>query len=139
VGTEARALPQKTRELHNHHFDSTAWNDFRFRDDDVIVATYGKSGTTWMQQFVGQRIFNGDENVNVGERSPWMDLRVPPKAIKLAMVEAQTHRRVLKTHLAVDALVFSSKAGCATSPTLSRSTCRRIAGRPSSNTAASTA
>jgi aryl sulfotransferase len=30
---------------------------------------------------------------------------VPPKAVKLPAVEAQAHRRVLKTHLPVDALV----------------------------------
>lgn len=27
------AWPKKTREVHNHHFDSTIWNDLRFRDD----------------------------------------------------------------------------------------------------------
>ena len=42
--------------------------------------------------------------------SPWLDLRVPPKAVKLPLVEAQTHRRFLKTHLPVDALRFSPKA-----------------------------
>ena len=42
--------------------------------------------------------------------SPWLDLRVPPKEIKLPEVEKQTHRRFLKTHLPVDALVFSPKA-----------------------------
>ena len=30
--------PRKTRELHNHHMDSTVWNDFAFRDGDVIVS-----------------------------------------------------------------------------------------------------
>jgi aryl sulfotransferase len=35
---------------------------------------------------------------------------VPPKEIKLPPVAAQTHRRFLKTHLPVDALVFSDKA-----------------------------
>jgi aryl sulfotransferase len=35
---------------------------------------------------------------------------VPPKAVKLPEVEAQTHRRFLKTHLPVDALVFSPRA-----------------------------
>jgi aryl sulfotransferase len=42
--------------------------------------------------------------------SPWLDLRVPPKEVKLPMVEAQTHRRFLKTHLPLDALVFSQEA-----------------------------
>ncbi|MBS0470189.1 MAG: sulfotransferase domain-containing protein [Proteobacteria bacterium] len=104
------AWPKKTRELESNHFDSTVWNDYKFRDDDVIVATYGKAGTTWTQQIVGQILFNGDESVDLGEMSPWLDLRVPPKDVKLGMMEAQTHRRFLKTHLPVDALVFSPKA-----------------------------
>lgn len=102
--------PVKTRELHNHHFDSTIWNDFGFRDDDIIIATYAKSGTTWMQQIVSQLIFDGAEDLPVAEMSPWLDLRVPPKEVKLPAVEAQTHRRFVKTHLPVDALVFSDKA-----------------------------
>jgi len=106
----APEAPIKTRELHNHHFDSTIWNDFAFRDDDIVIATYGKSGTTWMQQIVGQLIFNGDAEVNVAELSPWVDLRVPPKEVKLPAIEAQMHRRFLKTHLPVDALVFDSVA-----------------------------
>ncbi len=93
------AFPRKTRELESHHFDSTVWNDYRFRDGDVIVATYGKSGTTWTQQIVGQILFRGDESVDLGALSPWLDLRVPPKEVKLDAMEAQTHRRFLKTHL----------------------------------------
>jgi aryl sulfotransferase len=104
------AWPRKTRELHNHHFDSTIWNDFIFRNDDIIIATYAKAGTTWMQQIVGQLLFGGDPGLEVAEMSPWLDLRVPPKEIKLPLVEAQTHRRFLKTHLPVDALRFSPKA-----------------------------
>jgi len=102
--------PQKQRELHNHHFDSTIWNDFKFRDDDIIIGTYAKSGTTWTQQIVGQLLFNGAEDVSVAELSPWLDLRVPPRDVKLPAVEAQTHRRFVKTHLPVDALVVSPRA-----------------------------
>lgn len=104
------AWPRKTRELHNHHFDSTIWNDFRFRDDDIVIATYAKAGTTWTQQIVAQLLFGGDPDLAVAEMSPWLDLRVPPKAEKLPLVEAQTHRRFLKTHLPVDALRFSPEA-----------------------------
>ena len=96
--------------MHNHHMDSTVWDDFRFRDDDVVIATYAKSGTTWTQQIVGQLIFEGAEGVPVHELSPWVDLRVPPKPVKLAALEEQTSRRFVKTHLPVDALVFSDKA-----------------------------
>ena len=102
--------PRKTRELHNHHFDSTVWNGFKFRNDDIIIATYAKSGTTWVQQIVAQLLFNGEEGLNVAEMSPWLDLRVPPKEVKLPLVESQKHRRFLKTHLPVDALVFSDEA-----------------------------
>jgi Sulfotransferase domain len=45
--------------------------------------TYGKSGTTWVQQIVAQLLFNGAEDVAVAELSPWLDLRVPPKEVKL--------------------------------------------------------
>ena len=108
--TDSIAWPQKTRELHNHHFDSTIWNDFQFRDDDIVIATYAKAGTTWVQQIVSQLLFNGEEGLEVAEMSPWMDLRVPPKQVKLPAVEAQSHRRFVKTHLPVDALMFSPKA-----------------------------
>lgn len=102
--------PQKTRDIQNHHIDSTIWDDFQFRDDDIIICTYAKSGTTWMQQILSQLIFGGEAGLSVAEMSPWVDLRVPPKEVKLPMIEAQTHRRFLKTHLPVDALVFSDQA-----------------------------
>ncbi|MEZ5860416.1 MAG: sulfotransferase domain-containing protein [Geminicoccaceae bacterium] len=102
--------PQKTRELHNHHFDSTVWNDFAFRQGDIVIATYAKSGTTWLQQIVGQLVFAGATDVPVAELSPWVDLRLPPKEVKLPALEAQTNRRFVKTHLPVDALVYSPLA-----------------------------
>jgi len=104
------AWPEKKRELHNHHFDSTMWNDIEFRDDDIVISTYAKAGTTWVQQIVSQLIFDGQPDLEVAEMSPWVDLRVPPREVKLPAIAAQEHRRFLKTHLPVDALVFSPKA-----------------------------
>jgi aryl sulfotransferase len=100
--------PKKRRELHNHHMDSTIWDRFAFRDDDIIVATYAKSGTTWTQHIVGQLVFGGDPDVNVAELSPWLDLRIMPPDT-LQRLEAQRHRRIVKTHLPLDALTFSPK------------------------------
>lgn len=109
TSTEAK-WPIKTRDLHNHHMDSTIWDGFPFRDDDIIIATYAKAGTTWTQQIISQLLFDGEEDMEVAEMSPWMDLRIPPKEVKLPAVEAQTHRRFLKTHLPVDALVYAPEA-----------------------------
>lgn len=103
-------FPVKTREMHSHHFDSTMWNGFAFRPDDVIIASYAKSGTTWTQQIVSELIFDGHAPGAVGELSPWVDLRIPPREVKLPAIEAQTHRRFLKTHLPVEALNFSPLA-----------------------------
>jgi len=102
--------PRKIHELQNHHIDSTRWNDFRFRNGDIIVATWAKSGTTWLQQIIGQLLFDGAENLPVMDLCPWIDLRILPKNEIVAMLEAQTHQRFLKTHLPVDALVYSPAA-----------------------------
>jgi aryl sulfotransferase len=102
--------PTKTHDIHNHHMDSTRWNDFMFRDDDIVIATWAKSGTTWMQQIVGQLIFQGEEGMRAAGLSPWLDLRIMPRDDVLNGLEAQKNRRFIKTHLPVDALVFSPKA-----------------------------
>jgi aryl sulfotransferase len=107
---QTTSWPQKTRELQNHHMDSTVWNDFPLRDYDIVIGTYAKSGTTWTQQIVSQLIFGGAEGVNVAGLSPWLDMRILPRAEVNAALAAQTHRRFIKTHLPLDALVFSPKA-----------------------------
>ena len=89
--------------------DSRRWNGFAFRDTDIVIASYPKSGTTWAQQIVAQLLFHGAEGVSVRQHSPWIELRVA-KPERAAILEAQTHRRFLKTHLPVEALVFSPKA-----------------------------
>jgi aryl sulfotransferase len=103
-------VPVKSGELLNHLMDSTRWNNFPFRDDDIVIATWAKSGTTWVQQIVGQLIFNGAEGIPVTDLAPWVDMRVMPFEELLAQVEAQEHRRFLKTHLPADALKFSPNA-----------------------------
>ena len=101
--------PRRIRDIHNHHMNSTVWDDFKFRKDDIVLATYAKSGTTWTQQILAQLIFDGAEGIETSKLSPWVDLRImPPEAI--AGLEHLPHRRFLKTHLPVDALVFSPNA-----------------------------
>lgn len=89
--------------------DSTVWDRFRFRDGDVVVASYAKSGTTWVQQIVGQLVHGAAPEVPIRDISPWLDYRLsPPDA--LDRLDAQAHRRIVKTHLPLDALTVSPKA-----------------------------
>ncbi len=73
------AWPQKTHDIHNHHFDSTVWDDLTFRNDDIVVATYAKTGTTWTQQIVAQLLYGGAEDIDIFSLCPWLDFRMPPK------------------------------------------------------------
>ncbi len=98
------------RILRNHTIDSTRWDDFEFREGDVIIANWGKSGSTWLQQIVGQLVFKGAEGVPLWEVSPWVEQRSEPKDRVFAKLSAQRHRRFVKTHLPADALPLHPRA-----------------------------
>ena len=101
--------PQKTREVVNAIMDSTMWNRFCYRDDDIVVASFAKTGTTWTQAILVQLIHGAPEVVRVGQVCRWIDCAWDKEERMLA-VEAQTHRRILKSHLPADAIVFSPRA-----------------------------
>jgi aryl sulfotransferase len=100
-------LPELVRTYQNHTFDSTRWDHYRPREGDVIISTSYKSGTTWMQNIVLQLIYLGPEVPQVWDVSPWIDFRVGgPIDALMDTLEAQTNRRCMKTHLALDGLPF---------------------------------
>ncbi len=100
-------LPELTRIYQNHTFDSTRWQAFVPREDDIVVSTSYKSGTTWMQNIVAQLVFLGQEVPFAWEVSPWIDTRLGrPTEEVMAELENQQHRRFLKTHLALDGIPF---------------------------------
>lgn len=101
-------VPKKI--IRNRFMDSTIWNGFPYKPDDIIIASYIKSGTTWLQQIISQLIFDGEENISVAQISPWLDLRFPDPKEKLSALEKQVHRRFIKTHLSADAIPFSKDA-----------------------------
>ncbi|MBP6011190.1 MAG: sulfotransferase domain-containing protein [Alphaproteobacteria bacterium] len=86
------------------HMDSRLWDAYRPRPGDVVIATYPKCGTTWTQRIVSLLIFQSPEPKPMS-LSPWIDVRflgVPEET--QSRIEAQTHRRYLKSHLPFDAL-----------------------------------
>jgi len=98
------------REVRNHTIDSTYWNHFRFRPGDIVTVTWAKTGTTWLQQILSQLIFEGAEGLPVQMMSPWVELRAVPIHFTVATLEAQTHRRFMKSHLPADVLPISPMA-----------------------------
>ncbi len=85
--------------------DSRRWQGYRPRADDVVIATAWKCGTTWTQQIVGLLIFGSPEPRPVHDLSPWIDCRfLMPVDEMYALLETQTHRRFLKSHLPFDGL-----------------------------------
>jgi aryl sulfotransferase len=103
----ATELPHRGHIYQNHHLDSTYWDGFTPRNDDVVIATSIKGGTTWMQNIVANLIFQGQEPPGqVWQLSPWIDFRSADIREKLAFIEAQTHRRFVKSHLPLDGLIY---------------------------------
>jgi len=91
-------------EARSRYFDSTGWNDYQARPDDIIIATYPKCGTTWTQRIVGMLVFESDEPFPVQDSSPWPDFRLPPPGAMLELAASQQHRRFLKSHVPYDSL-----------------------------------
>ena len=85
--------------------DSRRWDHYRPRPTDIVIATYPKCGTTWMQRIVGLLVFQSPEPRPIMQISAWIDRRFPePIEAVAARIEAQDHRRFLKTHLPFDGL-----------------------------------
>jgi aryl sulfotransferase len=75
-----------------------------------VIATYPKVGTNWTQQIVWQLVHGGPPGVDGLRYVAWLDMRIMPFEPVLKAYEAQAFRRIIKTHLPLDALVFSPKA-----------------------------
>ncbi len=109
-------LPSPGRVYRNHHLDSTRWDLYTARKDDIIISTSLKSGTTWTQSIVRELVVHAMTQAGVdpahlpevdSRSSIWLDMSwgepVEKMHQRLAM---QTHRRFLKTHLPLDGLPF---------------------------------
>ena len=81
------------------------WSSYLPRAGDVVVATYPKCGTTWMQRIVSLLILQTAEPIPLTTISPWVERRFPD-SIELVVetLDKQTHRRAVKTYLPFDGI-----------------------------------
>lgn len=87
--------------------DSSRWQGFVFRPDDIVISTPPKCGTTWMQRLVALLVFDGPAlPAPMAKLSPWLDMQLASTEEVFTALDAQSHRRFIKTHTPLDGLPF---------------------------------
>src|SRR5215216_464530 len=85
--------------------DGTRWAAYNHRPGDIFVCTPPKCGTTWMQTIVASLLWPaGDVPGAVFEVSAFLEANVEAVDLVLARLDAQTHRRFVKTHSRADCI-----------------------------------
>uniref|UniRef100_A0A8D2J0Q8 Sulfotransferase n=1 Tax=Varanus komodoensis TaxID=61221 RepID=A0A8D2J0Q8_VARKO len=102
---EVEGVPLLSKDAQN--WDSL-WG-FQARPDDVLISTYPKAGTTWMQEIVDMLQHEGDlqkcARAPIYQRIPFIEyFRHYPIASGLQLAETMPSPRTLKTHLPVQLL-----------------------------------
>ena len=92
-------------------FDNRRWEHFVHRPGDIFVCTPPKCGTTWTQTIVASLLWpEGDAPGPVMTLSPWLEAEFNPFAELRARLDAQTHRRFIKSHTPADGIPFFADA-----------------------------
>jgi len=95
-------LRPPTREYRSWTFDSRRWVQYQPLVGDIIITTYPKCGTAWMLRIVTMLAAGSAAPAPTGGR--WPEARFRPLDATITRIQAQTGRRVLKSHLPIDGL-----------------------------------
>ena len=90
--------------------DSARWEGFTFRDDDIVISTPSKCGTTWMQMICALLVFQDPKLPRrLTELSPWVDIQTDTVENVFTALAAQHHRRFIKSHTPFDGLPYDKR------------------------------
>ena len=86
-------------------YDSNRWDGFELRPGDIIIASPPKCGTTWTQMICALLILQEPElPLPLDRLSPWIDMATRARTEVFADLQAQSHRRFIKTHTPLDGI-----------------------------------
>ncbi|XP_056389258.1 sulfotransferase 1C2-like isoform X2 [Hyla sarda] len=92
-------LPDTTCEIWDKIYN------FQAREDDILVSTFPKAGTTWVQEIVDLIMLNGDVKRSMRApcfiKVPFIDLHPKPMPSGVEAADAMESPRILKTHLPI--------------------------------------
>ena len=95
------------REYRTWMFDSRRWRHYSPRPDDIVIATYPSAAQPGCSVLSVSSCFRRRSPYRSCRFPPWIDRRFPqPIEAVVAQIEAQKHRRFLKSHLPLDGLPF---------------------------------
>ncbi|XP_077171864.1 sulfotransferase 1C2-like [Paroedura picta] len=107
-----RSVPVEVEGIPFHSVTKDNWGllrAFAARPDDLLISTYPKAGTTWIQEIVDMLQQGGDPQkcarAPTHKRMPFIDLFFPkPMTSGIDDAEAMPSPRTLKTHLPIQLL-----------------------------------
>ncbi|KAF7664848.1 hypothetical protein LDENG_00161600 [Lucifuga dentata] len=75
--------------------------NFKARPDDVLIATYPKSGTTWVS-YILDLLYSGQTSIPLHDRVPFLEIHIPSVCTGTELVDRLTTTpRLIKTHLPI--------------------------------------
>ncbi len=90
--------------------DNFRWDALELRAGDIVISAPSKCGMTWTQRLVSLLVFDGPDMPGpMSTVSPWLDQTIRPIADVVADLDAQKHRRFIKTHTPLDGLVLDGR------------------------------
>ena len=90
--------------------DNLRWDALELREGDIVISTPPKCGTTWTQRLISLLVFGGPDLPGpLSLISPWLDLKAMPIDDVVAALDAQQHRRFIKTHTPLDGLELDGR------------------------------
>src|SRR3954470_19743708 len=94
------------RVYRSHVSDNLRWRSLVHRPGDIFVCTPPKCGTTWMQTIIASLLWPAGDVPGpiMHVVSPWIEAEFEPIADVLGRLNAQSHRRFIKSHTPADGI-----------------------------------